>query len=520
MTNRTQRINTRKKTSIFSKIIILIILLGSITGAGYFYYVNKIETTETKNTTTDINNNVNQNTKNPASAEDVQNQISTLKKRLSFKGLIQNGDLHFQNKEYTRALTNFLQVHKKTPNDQSIINKIGNIYFKLHKYPQAYKYYSQIKEYKNLDIHKSIKTYLYSQTITSENLAEIHAEIKTYSLSPSELFYYTTSVSCNIDFEVCNQTFATYFQDQNQTPSSGSGELISQSSGAFQDLENIKDAYQRYEDFQLDDISYKHALIIGEFFKSQLYPIAIATAQQTLINSPDYRPVIKIIANSYFDMGKYIDAKKYLVQYNGLGDNDPDTSYFLGIVHQKLREYTRSIIQLRKALLLGYKNELDIRRRLVYNYSKLGETDKMLKVFQEIIEKNLEEVTTDDLNLSIFYHILSEKYSQANEITTIAMNKFPDEGLFYGYNGWLLLEEGDHSISNLSEIDAALQKSIDISGETPMITLTLGKLEELKLNPEQAHIYYKQTISLDKGGEYEKIAKQRIADLSILPNQE
>jgi hypothetical protein len=54
----------------------------------------------------------------------MQSRIYILKKRLSLKGLIQDGDMHFQNEEYTRALVKYLQVNKQNPNDLSILNKI------------------------------------------------------------------------------------------------------------------------------------------------------------------------------------------------------------------------------------------------------------------------------------------------------------------------------------------------------------------------------------------------------------
>jgi Tfp pilus assembly protein PilF len=46
--------------------------------------------------------------------------------------------------------------------------------------------------------------------------------------------------------------------------------------------------------------------------------VAISTAQSTLKISPDYRPLIKIIARSNYEIGNYTEAKKFLIQYNNL----------------------------------------------------------------------------------------------------------------------------------------------------------------------------------------------------------
>jgi hypothetical protein len=48
-----------------------------------------------------------------------------------------------------------------------------------------------------------------------------------------------------------------------------------------------------------------------------------------------------------------------------------------------------------------------------------------------------------------------------------------------------------------------------------MISLTLWQLEEKRNNKDKAFIYYKQTISLDKWGEYWKFAKTKLESLNI-----
>jgi hypothetical protein len=49
----------------------------------------------------------------------------------------------------------------------------------------------------------------------------------------------------------------------------------------------------------------------------------------------------------------------------------------------------------------------------------------MLKMFKEIINKNTDEITSDDYELAIYYHILNNKLSDAKEITKKALKIFP-----------------------------------------------------------------------------------------------
>ena len=447
--------------------------------------------------------------------DDVQNRIDTLKKRLSFKWLIQDWDIHFQNKEYTRALTKYIQVNKQNPTDQSIINKIWNIYFHLNKYSQSYKYFSQIKDYNQLNKHRALKALFYSEDIKWENIEKIKSEILTFELTKDEQFYYTNSLVCTVNYHDCRQNYQDYFDKIKVNPESGTWELLDTWIITFQELINIQEAITNYKNFQLDDLSYKAALISWAYFQNELYPIAIETSKDTLINSPDYRPLIKIIAKSYYEMGEYIDAKKFLIQYNGLWDNEPEISYFLGIVHQKLREDTRSTIQLRKSIQLGFTRDLDVKRRLLFNYYQLGDTDKMLWIFQEIIRDNINEVTVQDMSLAIFYHILNDKNDKATIFTTFALKKFPENEVFYWYHGWLILQEENISDENLLKAEEVLQKWLAINNKNPMISLTLWQLEEKRGNMQKAFIFYKQTVSLDKGWEYEKFAKQKLEILKL-----
>lgn len=501
----------KSKSKILIWSVVSIVLICVIVTGIYIYKFNTPDTGLNDNTQTTSNN----DSTKVINWDQVQNRIDILKKRLSFKWLIQDGDIHFQNEEYTRALAKFLQVHKQNPSDESIIKKIWDIYFQLNKYPQAYKYYSKIKAYNQLDLDQVIQTLFYSEDIKLDNIWYLSWELATYNLSNEQNFYYTNSLTCVRDYHTCRKNFHDYFDLNMQNVDSWSWEIVLSSSIQLPELQNIQSAIQNYENFQLDDLSYKAALISWAYFQNKLYPIAIATSKDTLKNSPDYRPLIKIIAKSYYEMWDYINAKKFLIQYNGLWDNEPEISYFLWIIHQKLKEYTRSTIQLRKSIQLWYSWDLDVKRRLLFNYYQLWDTDKMLWVFQEMVRDNINEISVEDMSLAIFYHILNEQIEKANIFTSFALKKFPDSEVFYGYHGWLILQSPEFNNDTLIKADEILKKGLAINDKNPMISLTLWQLEEKRGNIEKAFVYYKQTISLDKWGEYEKFAKQKLETLEL-----
>jgi len=512
----------KKSPKIFIIISIVIILIWLSIGA-YLLINNNAknqELDEIVNNLDDVEINADE-----IDGDSVQAKIDILKKRLWLKWLIQDGDIHFQNEEYTRALSKYLQAIKESPDDQSIKNKIWNIYFKLHNYEQAYKYYSQIISYNQLDIHRAIRSLFYSVDLADNKVVFVLEELNKYELTKDEKFYYTNAIECTKSFVSCKDKFTQYFEEldgiTNNNLSNTWSQITDNANDAefFAELENIRTALQNYANFQYSDLSYQSALISGAFYQNRLYPIAITTATNTLKISPDYRPLIKIIARSNYEIWNYIEAKKFLIQYNNLWDNEAEVSYFLWIVHQKLREYTRSTIQMRKAESLWFENIIDIKRRLIYNYYQLWDHDKMLNIFNELMEEDIDNITSADISLAIFYNILYDNYEVAQNYTLEGLNKFPNSEVFYGYKWWLALQNENLTEEIFITIQEDLEKWLEINDKNPMISLTFWQLEEKKNNEQKAFIYYKKTISLDPSGEYAKLAEQKIAELNLEDNQ-
>lgn len=46
----------------------------------------------------------------------------------------------------------------------------------------------------------------------------------------------------------------------------------------------------------------KDAYIISSWYQNGLFPLAIRMSQISLLQTPDYKPLLKIIAQSYYEM--------------------------------------------------------------------------------------------------------------------------------------------------------------------------------------------------------------------------
>jgi len=451
--------------------------------------------------------------------EEKKQKIETIKKKLQIKWLILKGKIYFKNEDYTSALIKYLQIYKKIPNDNSVIKNLWDVYFKLNKFKQSYYYYSKIKKYKKLNNNQVAKALISSVELNKQNKNYILKELDTLNLTKEQLFYYKNSLHCTEDFSSCKQIFQNYFDEKIKTWSWKQIREIK-----FNELQNIKTALENYKNSQMDDLSYKWALVSWAFFINKLYPIAIETSKKILQNKNDYKSLLKIVAKSYYELWNYIDAKIYLIKYNKLVNNDYEISYFLWRVYEKLHEYVLSTIHFQKALNLWYPDSLDIKKRLIINYYEVWDTNKMLSTFEDIINTNYNKITQTDYELAIYYHILNNKLNEAKKITSKALIKYPKYAIFNGYMWWIIMKEKNNILMNnidweknkinkeviYKESKTFIDKWLLQNPKNPMLNFVKWKLE-IKLNhPDKAFIYFKKTISLDKDWEFKKLAEEEL----------
>lgn len=462
------------------------------------------------------------------------NQILELRKKLALRWLILKWDNNFDEWEYTKALVKYLKINKEIPNDKSIINKLGDVYYNVKNFDKAYKYYSQIKSYEKLDKNKAARTLISSMKLTNENIDKINKELLTIWLNKEELLYYKISLECSINFSECRKEFYSYFNDNKEKTTSWTwtnNEIKSV------ELNRIKKALENYENFQIEDLNYKWALVAWAFFENWLYPIAIETSKSILKEKPDYKPLIKIKAKSYYELWNYVEAKLNLLEYSKLINDDSEINFFLWVVYEKLNEYVLSTINFNKAIELWYKDEIGVYKRILFNYYELWDINKILDVFNIMLTKHKDKVGIEEYNLAIYYNIINDKIIQAKIYTKDALAKFPESEIFNWYMWWILMDETTRKIvikSNLtsswtttnnddkininkyySNADNYINKWLQINPKSAMLNLIKGKLEINKWEYKNAFLYLTKTVWIDIDWEFSKMAKEELAKIKI-----
>lgn len=434
--------------------------------------------------------------------EKTKERLDSLKKKISLKWLITKADMYFENMEYNTALNSYLKVYNEVPNDREINLKIWNIYYELDKYDEAYKYYKNIKNYQNLDKTKAVLSLINSTYNWTWSLDNLNKEIDSLQLSKEENFYYKNSIICINDFSKCRLWFQEYFDKQKNNTQTWT--WVTEKSIYIQNIEN---AFTNYYNFQIDDLTYKAALITGAFYKNWSYYIALETWKTLLNQNQNYKPILKIAAKSAYELWKYKDAKNFLIEYNKTESNDAEASYFLARIYEKLNEKLLSVIHYNKAIKSWYNDVNDVRRRLIFNYYELNNNNKMLEIFKDLINSKDKNLNINDFNLSIYYHILNGDYETALKHSEIAKNKYTESELFYGYNSWIMLQNENISESQYSIIENNIAKWLDINDESPMLIMVKWIYEFKKEKYDNAYSLFKKAISLDKNNEYSETTK-------------
>jgi len=431
--------------------------------------------------------------------EKANERLEILRKKISLKWLITKADMYFENKEYINALNQYLKVYEQVPNDREINLKIWNIYYDLAKYKEAYDYYKNIKNYQNLDKNKAVLSLINWNYSWISSTQKIEEEIDSLWLSNEDNFYYKNSLICIEDFSKCRLYFEQYFEKN---------KVVEWELNEWQkNIENIRNAFTNYKNFQIDDLTYKAALITWAFYQNNSYFIALETSKNILTINSNYKPILKIAAKSAYELWLYKESKDYLIEYNKLESNDAEASYFLARVYEKLNEKLLSIIHYNKAIKLWYNDINDIRRRLIFIYYELNDNKKMLSSFKELIDSKDKNLNINDYNLAVYYHILNDDLETALKYSDIAKLKYKDREIFYWYIAWIMLQKENISELQLKVIDNNIKKAIEINDKSPMIVMVKWIYELKKENYDEAFIYFKKAISLDRNNEYSETTK-------------
>ena len=453
-----------------------------------------------------------------------EKSINEFKKNIIAKWLIVKWDIHLEHDDYLFALQKFSKANKQTPNNPKILSKIAEAYFLMKNYSSAHKYYIKINDSDYLDQNKMILSLIYKEKLESEDfkrnidwdlvsswtilkIKKIKENIKNISMEEDNKFYYLNSLECLNNFHNCKVNFEEYFKKEDY-------------SWKNENLEKIRIAISNYKNLKLEEIYYKNTLIIWALFENKNYPVAIILSSEILEKRKNYKPVLKILAQSYFELNKLKLANKFLIEYAKIDSKSPDVYYMIWVISQKNHDYIKSNIFLNLALEQNYKNIENIYRLQLYNYLILSENKKISKTFDKIIELN-QKPNSNDLILATYYNIISNDIDKATILTEKWLELYPEKEDFYWFKAWIKIEKNE-----LDDAEKLLNKAREINGRNALVILNLWRISKIKYERDKksfdkvkAKFLFKKAIEFDSAEIWE-LAKKYLNEIETKEDQE
>ncbi len=483
-----------------NKIIILISIIFMIFILIWWYkiIINKNNKIKVVNTTIPLPDKI-KKVDNKKETNIDEHNIQKFKNLVASKWLIISWDIHLKNDEYIYALQKFLNANKKTPHNSKILSKIAETYFMMKNYDQAYKYYSKIKDSNNIDKNKKTLSFLYSQKLENFNftknsswtlnnnwnvfISKLKKEIKSFNLEKDQEFYYKNSVECLNNFHNCKLNYENYFKN-------------TQYSWKNENLENIRTAINNYKNLKIEELYYKNALIIWALMQNKNFSIAIKLSKKLLKEKKNYKPILKIIAQSYFELNLLKKASYYLLEYAKIDSKSSDVSYMIWVISQKEKDYLKSNIFLNLSLEQWYPNIESIYRLQLYNYLILSQESKIADIFDKIIEIQ-EKPNFNDLLLSTYYNIINNNLNKALTLSNKWLELYPEKEDFYWFKAWILIEKLD-----FNQAEELLDKAFKINPRNALILLNKWRIYQKKFN-DNNKVFYKAKAKLFFNKSYE-----------------
>jgi len=437
---------------------------------------------------------------NISDIENLEKNINTIKvdtKENTTKLLLKEWNDYLRNNEYLLALWKYIKAKKKDPNNINVIKSIAKTYFLMKDWEKTYTNYTNILAKNKLlivDIYKELILSNIYKTFNKNDIKSFSwtiADIKNLEIDEELKFYYTNSISCIFSYSICEKNFSNYINKTNI--SYKTDEILS-----------MKQAFINYNNFKYEEEYYKKTLIIWEFLKFKLYPIVIILWEELLKEKQSYLVIMKMLAQSYYEIWNLEKTSVYLKQYQEINTDDKDVLYLLWIISQKSHDYLLSNMFLKKSIEKWYEPKKNVYRIELYNSYMLKDDKRTLDLFKKLIESQ-KEPEYKDLVLASYFTTMNWYKEEAYDFIEIWLNLHKDKEDFFWFLAFLKMKEND-----LKSAEKNIKMWYYINKNNAFINMTYGLLKKEIWEDIKAMIYLQKALKLDTWWEISKISLEEL----------
>ncbi len=402
-----------------------------------------------------------------------EKRLEATKNRRKESTIIRKWDYLLAKNAPNEALTYYLSVIEKIPDDPVVLKKIARAYFLLKDWKNAYVYFvrvpvSELKDSEKKEMFQA----LFFDDASSTNRK---IELERIPVNTVEKTYYTLINDCFIWITECIG-------------------FIHFASGSDARLTELKNTLKDAENLTKDAFSIGFSLTIP-LYKQWQYSLVRKFALEILRQRSDYSEVRKLLWFAENELGKYSEAKLSLLAYLEFHPKDLEVIAKLWEIYGHLSDYTTANLYLNNAILAGYQPKINLERRLAYNYNTLWDTISMIKVLSYLVQE--ENAKEEDFSVAISLAIGQKDFLRALSWSEMWVKKFPDSRILPPLliTSLRLNNRGDDALHMISTL------SSDIA-ESPIVLLEKGIILYEKSFFDEAKNLFQKVIAFDETADF------------------
>jgi tetratricopeptide (TPR) repeat protein len=382
------------------------------------------------------------------------------------------------------ALTYYLQVAEKLPDDIVIQKKIAHAYILQRDWKNAYHYYTRVpvSELTQLEQREMLSALFFD-----DGQLDRLGELDRIGFATGELEYARMIDICYTGIHDCVISLTSY---------SGSVERVLDLQKVITDAPKIS-----------SDKEYRNFALAARLYTDTQYRAVEKITAEILSNRSDYSEVKKLAGFARYQIGYYNQAQSILLEYLEQNPKDLEVIVKLGEIAFAQRDYITSNLYLNNAILEWYTPKVNLERRLAYNYSRLGDTIGMTKVLAHLLQGST--VSEDDYAVAISLALERGENVRAYVWAGQWLRAHPNSAIIAP-----LLVTALRLIGREDDVRATIE-SLPVSvRESPIILLEEGILAYEAGDDMTAQRLFDQVVALDETADFALEAKNYLQDIT------
>jgi tetratricopeptide (TPR) repeat protein len=402
---------------------------------------------------------------------------------------IRKGDYYIIKNNPEEALTYYLQVAEKLPDDIVIQKKIAHAYALQRDWKNSYDYYSRVPmtELAPLERNEMISALFFD-----DSRVDRLGELDHIQMTSGELEYARMIDTCYTGIHDCVVSIIAY---------TGSTEKLTGLQRVLADAQKVS-----------PDKEYRNFALAAKFYQMGEYRAVEKLTTEILSNRADYSEVKKLAGFARYQIGYYSQAQSILLEYLEQHPKDLEVIVKLGEIAFAQRDYITSNLYLNNAILEWYSPKVNLERRLAYNYSRLWDTVGMTKVLGHLLQES--SVTEDDYAVAISLALERGENVRAYVWAGQGLRVYPNSAILAP-----LLVTALRLIGREDDVRATIESLSWSVRESPIILLEQGILAYEANDDATAEKYFDQVVALDETADFALEAKNYLQDITARSTQ-